>query len=593
MNKDRHLIQFRVCLYVTWVVFLSLQQDLFSQSTQPVMTRQSSIEAFIKGNFELAFQGFSELLTKYPKDPLYKYYSGVCLLNLNREPEKALLFLSQAQQGSAVVRTVPSDALFWLGRANQVNGKFNEAISSYNSFAGLAGKKAARDFGVDDYVKQCENGKGQIAATRVISEPGEEIKPQAQKPDEIVVPENKGETISVEYGSIDADYDIILSEALGFQFKADSLYKISEELRKTLEKGGNKEKAETRARISSTDELAALFQRKADQKYVEAQTKMNRQTFTDGKIISEQMPSVTDAALKKKTQKQETLFLADSIVKKNKLIAGRDSIKKENTQDKTGNSNLNETPSVAKSEPVIKQTIAKNPEIYSIFEIIPKPVYKADDKIEIDPVIPPGLIYRIQVAVFRNPVAPSYFKGINPVYGFRVSGVDKTNYYAGMFRRIADVNKALVRVRQKGFKDAFVVAFSDGKTVTAARAAVLEKEWGKKPFISAGRPANEMKADTVPPTLSFMVEVMRTAKPVKPESLEAMKKIAGSRNLDTGTSGDGTTIYLIGNFITYESAAEYADLLVRNGYRDAKVSAWLGKKEIPVDTARQLFEIEE
>jgi len=47
---------------------------------------------------------------------------------------------------------------------------------------------------------------------------------------------------------------------------------------------------------------------------------------------------------------------------------------------------------------------------------------------------------------------------------------------------------------------------------------------------------------------------------------------------------------LIGKFITFESAVEYTDLLIRNGYREAQVVAWLGKKEIPVDTARQLFE---
>ena len=107
-----------------------------------------------------------------------------------------------------------------------------------------------------------------------------------------------------------------------------------------------------------------------------------------------------------------------------------------------------------------------------------------NEKIAIDPEVPAGLIYRIQIAVFRNPVAPAYFKGITPVYGFKVTGTDKTNYFAGMFRRSADATKALAAVKAKGFKDAFIVALSDGrKSVSADRAAVLEKEWGKKPFI--------------------------------------------------------------------------------------------------------------
>jgi hypothetical protein len=47
---------------------------------------------------------------------------------------------------------------------------------------------------------------------------------------------------------------------------------------------------------------------------------------------------------------------------------------------------------------------------------------------------------------------------------------------------------------------------------------------------------------------------------------------------------------LIGKFITFESAAEYTDLLTRNGYREAKVVAFMGRKEIAVETAKQLFD---
>ena len=144
-------------------------------------------------------------------------------------------------------------------------------------------------------------------------------------------------------------------------------------------------------------------------------------------------------------------------------------------------------------------------------------------------------------------------------------------------------------VKQKGFRDAFIVAFSGGKQVSIERAAVLEKEWGKKPFFSA-QPVKQASADTITPELCFRVEVIRSVKPVKPEVLEEMKKIAGTRGLDTESNPKGPTVYLIGKFITYESASEYADLLVRNGYREAKVVARLGKKEMPVETARQLFE---
>jgi len=66
--------------------------------------------------------------------------------------------------------------------------------------------------------------------------------------------------------------------------------------------------------------------------------------------------------------------------------------------------------------------------------------------------------------------------------------------------------------------------------------------------------------------------------------------MAGNRGLDIQLLDDGKIDYLVGKFITFETAAEYSDLLKRNGYHEAKVVAWLGKKEIPLETAKQLFE---
>jgi hypothetical protein len=171
-----------------------------------------------------------------------------------------------------------------------------------------------------------------------------------------------------------------------------------------------------------------------------------------------------------------------------------------------------------------------------------------------------------------------------------VTGKDLSVYHAGMFRRLTDANKALAAVKQKGFKDAFVASLLEGKAVSPERAAILEKEWGNKPFVSVSSGIPETPSDTIPPTLSFRVEVQRSTKPVKDEVVEGIRKMAGTRGLETIQLDDGLIVYLIGMFITYESAEEYTDLLVRNGYREARVTAWLGKKEIPVETARELFD---
>ena len=81
---------------------------------------------------------------------------------------------------------------------------------------------------------------------------------------------------------------------------------------------------------------------------------------------------------------------------------------------------------------------------------------------------------------------------------------------------------------------------------------------------------------------------MRIDKPVKPEVVQKIEVLAGNRGLDMVKNSNGETVFLIGNFITFESADEYVSLLVRNGYSSARVAAYVDRQEIPVEAAREL-----
>ena len=546
-------------LLILLLAVSSVPDALFCQNIPVKPTRQSSLEAFAKNNYEQAYTEFKELLLTYSKDPLYRYYSGVCLVKLNRHPQEAESHLKQAIQSSAVVKSLPSDALFYLGRAQQMAGKYTEATGTYNLFIDLVGKKTSKEYNVADYLQQCSEKKGKIAepevspvlekkAVETISQPT--VKVTESKPVE--------QTDTIAKKPVPGGFEKILDDALELQVKADSINALASEQKKQLAALPAAEKNNLKTKIAENEAAALSFQKAADQKYNEAQFSINQGPVANTKLET------------KNTIKRQ--FPSDEGIKDTTSV-----VKKELPPDKQIDTSKKES-----------GVINKSVEIFSFFEVLPKPVTDPKQKIQINPEVPPGLIYRIQIAVFRNPVTPAYFKGITPVYGFKVTGTDRTNYFAGMFRRSADAAMALAAVKSKGFKDAFVIALSGNKPVSADRAALLEKEWGKKPFLT--RVEALTAADTIPPTLAFRVEVIRVLKPVKEDVIDGMKKMAGSRGLDIQTLDDGKIVYLIGNFITFESAAEYSDLLVRNGYREAKVGAWLGKKEIPVETARQLFE---
>lgn len=568
--KSKHII----ILFLLIMVISPAFNNLFSQNIQPKPTRQSSLEAFSKGNYELAYSEFSVLLQTYSKDPTYNYYSGVCLVKLERSPDEAVTFLKQALQSSSLAKTLPSDALFYLGRAQQMSGSFNEASETYSLFTDQAGKRVAKDLGVPDFIQQCNKKIGAIS--RPVVKQAEKVKPVFA---DTIKPEKKPEVKAVLIPpvvakvslnrDIPSGYDLILGEALKLQFKSDSLTSIIVKQKSELNKIPDSDRAVLKVKIAENESLATSFQKSADVKYKEAELSM--------------APLAVKTTPPSPSPQSGSLVFKDSVKKANNIVL-KDTIKL--TENKVVGRTDNQLDTIKK----ILRSVPKPVETFVFFEVLQKPVTGPSAKIDIDPEVPPGLIYRIQIAVFRNPVLPSYFKGIGPVYGFKIAGTDKTSYFVGMFRRLSEANKALVTVKAKGFKDAFIVALLGSKPVSTDRAAVLEKEWGKIPFTNNENHPSETFLDTLPPALSFRVEVIRSSTPVKPDVLEGIEKMAGNRGLDIQPLSDGKLAYLIGNFITFDSAAEYADLLTRNGYREAKVVAWLGKREIPVDTARQLIE---
>ena len=536
--------------------------NILSQTVQTKPTRQSSFEAFSQGNYEKAYTQFRELLVTYSKDPLYQYYSGVCLVKLSRDPGEAIKLLQQALQGAGSMRTLPSDGLFYLGRAQQMSGKFSDASESYNSYTEHVGKKAAKEMGVPELLQQCLQKKGQISENEIklagnlkndkADTSKQVVKPTIKEP--LQKPIEKAPYTKV---NLPTNYDKILKEAIEFQFKADSVSAIVNEQKKQLEKLSGSEKSALYAKFLDNEKIAAAFQNNANQKYHEAQLMNPRQ----------------DSTLHKKQFSGENT---------NKVV--NDSTKKtDNYPVKTADKKTDTTKMVLPS-------VNHKMEVFSFFDVAGKTTTDPNAKIVIDTEVPAGLIYRIQIAVFRNPVTLAFFKGISPVYCFKIEGTDKTIYYAGMFRKSSDAAKALAAVKSKGFKDAFVAALSDNKRVSADRAALLEKEWGTKPFYSIEKNVPEVQSDTITPNLTFRVEVKRSLKPLTEDVVEGIRKMAGNRGLDIKLLEDKKIDYLIGKFITFETAAEYSDLLKRNGYSEAQVVAWLGKKEIPIETAKQLVE---
>jgi hypothetical protein len=94
--------------------------------------------------------------------------------------------------------------------------------------------------------------------------------------------------------------------------------------------------------------------------------------------------------------------------------------------------------------------------------------------IPLDAPMPGGIIFKVQIGAFRKPVAVETFSDIDPVMG-ETLGNGLVRYTAGLFRGFKQASEAKDKVRGRGYTDAFVVAYRDGKRITlgeAMRAAV-------------------------------------------------------------------------------------------------------------------------
>jgi len=145
------------------ILVVTLHLSVLSVSGQDGTIRPSKSEAMAAwgtGNYETAYNHFNGLLLLYSRDPLYKYYTGACLVKLENDILRAVTLLGSAINGSVNIKSVPVDVWFYYGRALQMNGSFSQASDAFLTFVKNAGKKVAIEYEVAKYLAECNKGQG-------------------------------------------------------------------------------------------------------------------------------------------------------------------------------------------------------------------------------------------------------------------------------------------------------------------------------------------------------------------------------------------------------------------------------------------------
>ncbi len=124
------VISFRI-IFVFSMLFISGMTVVYCQIDDAIKQelKDQAFESFEDGNFEQALSDYQILMNKFPRDPMYRYYCGACMVELNQDYEVAIEMLHFSS-----TRGVPEDVYFYLGEAYRKMYDFKKAKQYFLQF---------------------------------------------------------------------------------------------------------------------------------------------------------------------------------------------------------------------------------------------------------------------------------------------------------------------------------------------------------------------------------------------------------------------------------------------------------------------------
>ena len=252
---------------------------------------------------------------------------------------------------------------------------------------------------------------------------------------------------------------------------------------------------------------------------------------------------------------------------------------------------------ITTASPVI--TIKKD-----VFVKVPGPAYSASKPIPINEKLPEGLVYKVQIGAFRNPIPQDLFTGMEPLTGERTPN-GLTRYTAGLFTSFANANAVKNEIRDFGYKDAFVVAFYNGRRISLAEAQSLI---AGKPFtpgtiefdLSNNNVSGKTTGAVSPATIELAVPAIKSTEiktitglfytvQVGVYTRKVTKaQLFNIEPLYSEPTANGLIRYTTGIFNSVESATETKRRIVGMGVKDAFITAYLNGQRITMQAAKLL-----
>lgn len=189
------------------------------------------------------------------------------------------------------------------------------------------------------------------------------------------------------------------------------------------------------------------------------------------------------------------------------------------------------------------------------FRIEPEAVYAEDQT------IPDGIVYQVQLFSGGRKATLSELKGLTPIYEHRTpSGL--YIYRVGVFGAYQEAVAAAEQIRRRGFRDAYITAFIDGKEVSVVSARTEEANINNQ-------------------VLMYEVRIIPESGELESEVVEGMVRMAMGKDIARIEAEDGTQVFIVGPFDNKAMAEELASYV--RGKITGKVSCEMLGNELDVD----------
>jgi hypothetical protein len=184
-----------------------------------------------------------------------------------------------------------------------------------------------------------------------------------------------------------------------------------------------------------------------------------------------------------------------------------------------------------------------------------------------------GLKYTVQIGLYKLPKTNDELKNISPLYR---EVTDKgVKYLAGIFNSYEAAKSQENKMKELGFKQAFVSAYHNGEHISLSKA----KNYSK----------SSEKNSSMQPNVYYSVQIGAYSSLLPPEKEREFNSLSERYTISAKNCPNGLIIYTIGQFLRYDDAKAFSKTL-KSKHPDVFVVAFKNEKKITVQEAIKITE---